>query len=149
MKTLFLNREIYIEKFSMYTIFDLMKEVLTTNNEPKYEQLDFTKEEDLEKLKNSVEKIKNVSFFSEFIDTDLLDNLVDKAQAIYDNAHKKQEVPTRPSLKVSDKIASNVRKLADEYVDTLIKPYMKSMTDKQEQEIKDSLTEFACWMYSK
>lgn len=127
------------------SLFKLFSEALENNN---IETLDFTKKEDLEKLKKSVEVIKGNPFFSNFFNDDFLDNLVEKAQSIYDEAHK-NDVPIRPSLQVPVDVVKRVNSLADEYLKTMIIPHTKNITEEQINEIKDSLAEFACWIYKK
>jgi len=111
-----------------------------------YDKLDFTKKEDVEKLDNAIEVLKDNDFFNSIFGEDIFDELQSKAHEIYEESNKK--VPTRPSSNVSAKIKTNVHKLATEYVDKNIDPYI-NLTDEQKDEIIDSLYEFGCWIYNK
>ena len=124
-------------------LLKLFSELLKDNENIKV--LDFTKEEDVNKLKDSVKVIKDNPFFSNFFDNDFLDDLVKKAEERYEEAHSK--VPTRPSLQVPINVVTKTRDLAEKYLNTLVKPYAPNITDEQLSEIKDSLVEFACWVY--
>ena len=110
--------------------------------------LDFTKKEDVDKLDNAIKEIQDNEFFSSIFGNNFLTDIQEKAHKIYNDAHKKK-TPVRPSTNVSDNVKNNIRKLATEYVNTTINPYVKDMTNEQCNEIIDSLFEFGCWMYQK
>ena len=112
-----------------------------------YDKLDFTKKEDVEKLDNAIEVLKDNDFFNSLFGEEIFDELQTKAHKIYEESNKK--VPTRPSSNVSDDVKDNIRKLAHEYVKTKITPYVKNITNEQYNEIIDSLFEFGCWIYNK
>jgi len=127
---------------------NLMEEI--TNNQ-KVQQLDFTKKEDVEKLDNTIKFLKENKFLSSFFNNDIFEELQDKAHKIYEDSLKnqKKEQPQRPSDEIPEKIKNNIHKLAKEYVDTTINPYIDNLSETQYNEIIDSLSEFACWMYKK
>jgi len=119
-------------------------------NNGSVETLDFTKKEDVEKLEKAVETLKTNEFFGTLFGEDLFDTLLEKAHQIYFEAHKNdKKAPQRPSVTTSKVIQNNVKKLAIEYVETTVTPYVKNMDEKQKNDIIDSLFEFGCWIYNK
>ena len=126
---------------------DLSKELKNTQET---QTLDFTKKEDVEKLEKAVDILKNNEFFGSLFGDDLFDTLLNKAHEIYAEAHKNdKKAPSRPSLSSPNVVRNNVRKYANEYVETIVAPYVKDMTTEQKNEIIDSLYEFGCWIYNK
>lgn len=121
----------------------LSEEIVQTND---YQQLDFTKKEDVDKLDNAINSLKENKFFVSIFGDDLFNGLQEKVHSIYEES--KTNIPKRPSSNVSEKIKNNIYKLANEYVKTLISPY-ENMNKEQYDKIVDSLFEFACWMYQK
>ena len=118
-----------------------------------YQQLDFTKKEDVDKLDNAIKTLKGNQFFSNLFGNDLFDGLQEKAHKIYDEAEKKRieeeaknKVPTRPQLLVSDKIKKNITDLACTYMNTMILPYT-NLKQKQVEDILNGLIDFGCWIY--
>ena len=126
---------------------DLSKEL---NDNTEVQTLDFTKKEDVEKLEKAVDILKNNEFFGSLFGDSLLDSLLEKAHKIYNDAHKNEKkAPLRPSLNSPKSVKDSVRKFANEYVETVVAPYIKNMPEKQKEEIVDSLFEFGCWIYNK
>lgn len=130
------------------------------------DKFDFTKKADLDKLKESVEKLRDTSdpivgmikiiAGDEYEKT--LDNIVSDAQKIYDNSQKtRKEVDkstmckceARPSDKVAEEMKSQICKLVSEYMNNIIIPNYKNITSEQAESIHNALFEFACWIYSK
>lgn len=112
--------------------------------------LDFTKKEDVEKLEKAVETLKTNDFFGSLFGEDLFDTLLEKAYKIYNDAHKNEKsAPQRPSLKSPENVKNTVKKLANEYVETTIVPYVKNIDETQKNDIIDSLYEFGCWIYNR
>ena len=130
-------------------LLELMKNI--ENLEDKKTVLDFTKKEDLEKLENATESLRNNSLFSDFFEDEIFDTILEKARKVYNNAHKEPAQPIKPSTKVSENIKKNVHNLANEYVNTFIVPYIskESMTDEIKHDMIDALYEFGCWVYQK
>jgi hypothetical protein len=119
------------------------------NESGEYQQLDFTKKEDVEKLDNAIKTLKENQFFSELFGNDLFDGLQEKAHKVYEAAHKDdKKVPTRPQLLVSDAIRNNITNLACEYLNTMILPY-SNLKEKQVEDILNGLIDFGCWVYKK
>lgn len=136
----------------IFKLFNSLLDNINTDFEAK--QFDFTKKEDLNKFKEAVDKIKDNAFFSNFFDIDFLDKCIDKAQKIYDDAEakkkaeeEKNKVPMRPSLQVPVNVVKRTTQLAEDYINSMVLPYAPTITKQQASEIKDSLVEFACWMY--
>jgi len=112
--------------------------------------LDFTKKEDVEKLEKAVETLKTNDFFGSLFGEDLFDTLLEKAYKIYNDAHKNEKsAPKRPSLKSPENVKTTIKKLANEYVETTIVPYVKNIDETQKNDIIDSLYEFGCWIYNR
>lgn len=136
----------------MNQFFNLVRELSKSlNNNEAIQQLDFTKKEDVEKLDNAIETLRNNEFFSNFFGEDLFKELQDKAHNIYDKAHKKDvedKIPVRPQLQVSDKIKKQITNLAIEYMNTMILPYA-NLNQNQVQDILNGLLDFGCWIYKK
>lgn len=136
----------------MNQFFNLVRELSKSlNNNEAIQQLDFTKKEDVEKLDNAIETLRNNEFFSNFFGEDLFEELQDKAHNIYAEAHKKDEedkTPVRPQLQVSDKIKKQITNLAIEYMNTMILPYA-NLNQNQVQDILNGLLDFGCWIYKK
>lgn len=135
-------------------------------------KFDFTKKADLDKLNDSVEKIKNNDSFLQMMNVfnpnfskslnSLLDTIVVEAQKIYDNSHKNDNIirkevdnsimnisEQRPSEKVSEEMKKQITKLTVEYMNDVIIPNYKNIKTEQAVSIHDALFEFACWIYSK
>jgi len=137
-------------------LFKLFNSLLDNINENNIEvkKFDFTKKEDLDKFADAVNKIKTNSFFSNFFNGEFLDECLNKAKKIYEDAENKKKkeeekkrVPTRPSLQVPINVVQKTKQLAEKYVNTMVIPYAPNITTNQAEEIKDSLVEFACWVY--
>ena len=132
------------------SFFKFLSDLSTELNNGTVETLDFTKKEDVEKLENAVETLKTNEFFGALFGNDLFDQLLNKAHKIYFEAHKNEKKgPQRPSLSTSKLIKDNVHRLATEYVDQIVSPYVKDMSEEQKKDIIDSLFEFGCWVYNK
>ena len=129
------------------TLLEIMKDLLENNN---VEKLDFTKKEDVEKLENAINKLRKNSIFSFFFEDEAFDNLLNRAKQIYNEAHKKQ-TPVKPSTKINDNIKKNCHKLASDYVESMIIPYIDKslLNNDSKNEMIDALYEFACWIYKK
>jgi len=130
--------------------FKFLNDLSNELNQGTVDTLDFTKKEDVEKLEKAVKTLKTNDFFGTLFGDDLLDTLLEKAYNIYNEAHKNdKKVPERPSTKSPENIKNNIKKLATEYVETTICPYVKNMDENQKNEVIDSLFEFGCWIYNK
>jgi len=130
--------------------FKFLNDLSQELNNGSVETLDFTKKEDVEKLEKAVETLKTNEFFGTLFGEDLFDTLLEKAHQIYFEAHKNdKKVPQRPSLSSPENVKAIVKKLANEYIETTVAPYIKNMDEKQKNEIIDSLFEFGCWIYNK
>lgn len=133
--------------------FDLL---LSFFNLDDVKELDFTKKEDLDKLKNVVATLKKgdnhllnmiASIFGQkMFDDKLLDKLVEHATQVYNDAHK-NDIVEKPSTKVSDKMQCQIGKLTEEYINTML--LKGEFTEAQLRAIYNSLFEFACWIYNK
>ena len=130
--------------------FKFLNDLSEELNNDTVQTLDFTKKEDVEKLEKAVEILKTNDFFGTLFGKDLFDTLLEKAHQIYFEAHKNdKKAPQRPSLTTSKQVKDNINKLATEYVETTVAPYIKNMDESQKNEIIDSLFEFGCWIYNK
>lgn len=138
----------------LFKLFNSLLENINSDNDIEVKKFDFTKKEDLDKFAEAVNKIKTNAFFSNFFNSEFLDECLDKAKKIYKDAEdkkKKEEakkrVPTRPSLQVPINVVQRTKELANKYLNTMVMPYAPNITTNQAEEIKDSLVEFACWVY--
>ncbi len=130
--------------------FKFLNDLSNELNQGTVDTLDFTKKEDVEKLEKAVKTLKTNDFFGTLFGDDLLDTLLEKAHNVYNEAHKNdKKAPERPSTKSPENIKNNIKRLATEYVDSTICPYIKNMDENQKNEIVDSLFEFGCWIYNK
>jgi len=137
-------------------LFKFFAELAKSMNESgNYQQLDFTKKEDVEKLDNAIKTLKENKFFSDLFGNDLFNGLQEKAHKIYEDECKKKldeeekkKVPTRPQLMVSDNIRKNITNLACEYLNTMILPYAQ-LKENQVKDILNGLIDFGCWVYNK
>jgi len=130
--------------------FKFLNDLSNELNNGTVETLDFTKKEDVEKLEKAVETLKTNEFFGTLFGNDLFDQLLEKAHQIYFEAHKNdKKAPQRPSSESPNSVKNTVHKLASEYVEKTIVPYVKNMDENQKNEIIDSLYEFGCWIYNK
>ena len=124
------------------------------NESGDYQQLDFTKKEDVDKLDNAIKVLKENQFFGNLFGTELFDGIQEKAHKIYEEAEKKRKEdeekkhPIRPQLAVSEKIRKNITDLACEYLNTMILPYA-NLKEKQVEDILNGLIDFGCWIYNK
>lgn len=133
--------------------FDLLSSLFNLDD---VKELDFTKKEDLDKLKNVVATLKKGDnplfnmiasiFGQETFDDKLLDKLIEHATQVYNDAHK-NDIVEKPSTKVSDKMQCQIGKLTEEYINTML--LKGEFTEAQLRAIYNSLFEFACWIYSK
>jgi len=123
-----------------------------------YQQLDFTKKEDVDKLDNAIKTLKENQFFSNLFGNDLFDGLQEKAHKIYEDSEaekkrkeeeeRRKKYPIRPQLAVSENIRINITNLACEYLNTMILPYA-NLKEKQVEDILNGLIDFGCWVYNK
>lgn len=126
----------------------------TMNESGDYQQLDFTKKEDVDKLDNAIKVLKENQFFGNLFGSDLFDGIQEKAHNIYKEAEKKRKEeeekkhPVRPQLAVSENIRKNITDLACEYLNTIILPYA-NLKEKQVEDILNGLIDFGCWVYNK
>ena len=127
------------------------------NESGEYQQLDFTKKEDVDKLDNAIKTLKENQFFSGLFGSDLFDGIQEKAHKIYDESEaekkrkeeeEKKKYPIRPQLAVSEGIRNNITNLACEYLNTMILPYA-NLKEKQVEDILNGLVDFGCWIYNK
>lgn len=117
--------------------------------------LDLTKKEDLIKFHEYVDEIRHNDLFkiiaNEFgFDDEVLDTLETIADNVYNDSDDAENVPVRPSEKLSTEEGLQLHKLVGEYVDTMIKPYAKGIVDNNT--INDAyagLYEFAAWILKK
>ena len=129
----------------MVNLFDL---TLFENFYNPKNTLDFTKKEDVKKLENAVKTLKENAFFASIFGDEILDKLLKEAHNTYEEANK-PKAPERPSKRVQPSVQSQIKKLATEYIDTMIKPYIKNLNENQYNELIDSLYEFGCWIFNK
>lgn len=150
--------------FNLLDDLELMALTPSDNTDVITNKLDFTKKEDLDKLVDAVDEIKNsdntlvkglVSLFG-----NTLDAVVDSAKKTYNEAHPvnnntrkvvdKSAVaePVRPSSKIAEEAQKTIAKLVTEYVNTKIIPNT-TLTSEQIKSIGDGLFEFACWIYTR
>ena len=168
----------YIYKYiliqPMSTLVELLKDL--SKNTKQYtvddncnvitDRFDFTKKEDLDKLKETVNDLKNdnnpfinyIKLLTGDYYDNTLDSIVADAEKIYNDSQKTCKEPDksvitsnecRPSEKVDEKMKKQISKLTVEYLNELIIPNFKNITTAQATSIYDSLFEFACWIYSK
>lgn len=144
---------------------NFLQEILNTFGDTiEVEEMDFSKKENVDKIVNAVNEIKNesnglYSIVKTFIGEDVLNEVVKYAQQEYAKSHLDDEVkattnvpakttPSRPSDNVSDEYKKQINKLATEYVDSMVKPY-STLTDEAYNNVKDGLFEFACWLMNR
>lgn len=159
-KSLFL----YIKTFDLYmtSITDLVNSL--TKNSKCYsagdncniitDKMDFTKKEDLDKLRKAVNDLKNdnnpfvtlVKDLAGPVYTETLDTILANAENEYKNAQKSV---LRPSAKLNDKSKEQISKITKEYIDTIIVPNFNNINKEQVESITDALFEFACWIYTR
>ena len=125
------------------------------------EKLDLSKTEDVKRLHNMVEELRSNELFNSLLDLlgadfnvfDAIDEFADIAhEQLKEENNKKDELvaPERPSKKLTTEQGSQIHKLTQEYVDTMIKPYSKGVIS--QDTINDAyagLYEFAAWIYNK
>ena len=146
----------------MNTLVELLKELANDANlEASATKYDFTKKEDIDKLKEKVKTLKEIDnpvfnlikSMSGINFDETLDEVVCEAEKIYQEAHKndkKLEVtPEKPSKDLSDKMKGQIATLTTEYLNEVIIPNYKNITMEQATSIYNSLYEFACWIYKK
>lgn len=137
------------------------------------DKLDFSKREDLERLKEAVSDLKNsdnsiLSFVKSYMGVDefnnTLDGIVNSAQTIYNKSNKNDEVtnkiirkeidkseddcPNKPSYKVSEEMQKQIGSITYEYLKNIIIPNA-DLTKQQLDSIYEGLFEFACWIYTR
>lgn len=120
-------------------------------------ELDLTKREDVEKLKETVKEIKDStnsfirglhSIFGTTFD-DTLDEIVEYAENKCAEAEAiEAENSSRPSSKTSEEMKQKIAKLVQEYMEDKIIP-AKQLNEEQLKSVTDGLFEFACWIYNK
>ena len=130
------------------------------------DKFDFTKKEDLDKLKEKVKELKNnnnpfinyIKLLTGDYYDNTLDSIVADAEKIYNDSQKtRKEVDKsvitstvcKPSENVAEEMKKQISKLTAEYLNEMIIPNFKNITTAQATSIYDSLFEFACWIYSK
>ena len=142
----------------MYNIFDyLMFDYPFLNslaNVKDTEKLDFTKKEDVDKLDDAISNLKSSNVLPWlFGDNSFLDNLKAEAHKIYDEAEaerlKKEAKAEKPSSRLSTDMKKSIASLVVEYMNTMIIPNYKDMTEEQAKSVSDALYEFACWIYNR
>jgi len=140
-------------------LFNLLAGLAKAMNESsKYQQLDFTKKEDIDKLDNAIKILKENEFFSNLFGKDMFDGIQEKAHKIYNESveekkrkeeeERRKKYPIRPQLTVSENIKNNITNLACEYLNTMILPYA-NLKEKQVEDILNGLIDFGCWVYNK
>lgn len=137
------------------------------------DKLDFSKREDLERLKEAVSDLKNsdnsiLNFVKSYMGADefnkTLDDIVNSAQNIYNKSNKKIELTdnsitrkeidksedtvTKPSNKVSEEMQKQIGSITYDYLKNIIIPNA-NLTKQQLDSIYEGLFEFACWIYTR
>ena len=137
------------------------------------DKLDFSKREDLERLKEAVSDLKNsnnstLNFVKSYMGIDefnnTLDDIVNSAQNIYNKSNKKTELTdntitrkeidksednnTKPSYKVSEELQKQIGSITYDYLKNIIIPNA-NLTKQQLDSIYEGLFEFACWIYAR
>lgn len=122
-------------------------------------ELDLTKREDVEKLKETVKEFKDStnpfirglhSIFGTTFD-ETLDEIVEYAENKCAEAEAEvieAEKSSRPSSKTSEEMKQKIAKLVQEYMKDKIIP-AKQLNEEQLKSVTDGLFEFACWIYNK
>lgn len=118
------------------------------------DKMDFTKKEDLEKLRKAVNDLKNdnnpfvtlVKNIAGPVYNETLDTILANAENEYKNA---QKTVLRPSAKLNDKSKEQIAKITKEYIDTIVVPNFNNINKEQVESITDALFEFACWIYTR
>lgn len=121
--------------------------------------LDLTNADDLQEYCDKIEELKDNELVKNLcnlfdIDVDkIFDTLTDYAENVYEEAHKDDEPKTpelvRPSSKLTTEQGLQIHKLVEEYVDTMIKPYVTNMDTKVINDAYAGLYEFAAWILNK
>lgn len=137
-------------------------------------KLDFTKKEDLDKLNEFVQSVKELNETSTdnwlgniaklFVTDELLstlDTILDEANKTYNEAHNTKKVidkstvkvetetvPVRPSKEVPETVKTQIGNLVVNYLSEKIIPN-GNFTSEQLKSIGDGLQEFACWVYTR
>ena len=122
-------------------------------------QIDPTNKDDVRRFDELVKVYENLVNDESF---QLLDKIFGISLFTIDDIHKIQEelhhayeeslkVPAQPSDEIKNQeMKKQIFNLADEYVNTMIKPYLDDSFDLAKiNEIKDALYQFACWIYKK
>lgn len=119
------------------------------NSEYDYAKLDLRKKEDCDMLIDTIDDIlsNNSNFLSDDI-IDFFNTMKYYAQKIYNDAHKNDNIPSKPSDEVDDAHKQKFNNLVTDYINEKIIP-AKTLNDKQISALSNALFEFACWIYLK
>ena len=119
-------------------------------------ELDLTKEEDVQKFHELVNELKGNSWISTLVtgligeDNEFFDKLNTFADNYYQEVHKNgQPQFDRPSDHIPTNVGLQIHKLVQEYIDTMIKPYAKGISDNKS--INDAyvgIYDYSCWLYN-
>lgn len=122
-------------------------------------QIDPTNKDDVRRFDELVKVYEKLMDNESF---QLIDKLFGVSLFTIDDIHKIQKelhrtyeeslkVPQQPSDGIKDQeMKKQIFNLADEYTETMIKPYLNENFDLAKiNEIKDALYQFACWIYKK
>lgn len=125
-------------------MLELLNNIVRLLEDPTYEdKLDFTKKEDLDKLDNAIEDLKNNKLFMTFVDDGLLDEIKEQAHRIYNESQQKKETD------VPETVKNTIINLATEYVNTKIAPEMDTLNATTYKAIVDTFADFGTWIYKK
>lgn len=119
------------------------------------EKLDLSKKEDLDKFNKTLDELENLTkdnvLFSCIINDDFIQNARKLALEVYNKTNKEKNENVFPSSKIENTEAKmQIHRLTQEYVDTMLKPYMEKgeNTTNNINNAYTALYEFACWIYS-
>lgn len=124
------------------------------------EKLDLSKKEDLDKFNKTLDELEKLTkdnvLFSCIINDDFIQNARKLALEVYnkknqDKLDKEKDENVFPSSKIENvETKMQIHRLTQEYVDTMLKPYMEEgeNTTNNINNAYTALYEFACWIYS-
>lgn len=150
----------------MEDLLKLFDSLSTINDDLNVEKLDLSKKEDFDKYNNILNElegvVKNNWLFGSIVNQEFIDNARKLGLEVYNKS--KDETPSKPKevdekkdakFFPSSKIENvdtkmQIHRLTQEYVDTMLKPYMEKgeNTTNNINNAYTALFEFACWIYS-
>jgi hypothetical protein len=130
------------------------------NDAQNIEKLDLTKKEDFDKYNQMLDELKDITsknpFFGALINDEFIDNAKELGKQLHASKDKepiedKEPEVVFPSAKIENiDIKMQIHRLTQEYIDTMMKPYMEKgeNTTNNINNAYTALFEFACWIYS-